>query len=155
MEQRWKNCLWGLGIAVMVISAGILLATPGTGNTTDAAKDRPAGLTLDVDSILIDNEGYKKQRKGPVEFSHLEHAREYKLSCWDCHHDYKDEENVWVPWGKTQKCSACHDPKKKQGNVANLQKAFHLNCRNCHKDLLKQDKDTGPYRECSGCHAEE
>ena len=152
MERRWKNCLLGLVIAVMVISAGILLATPGTGNTTDSAKDRPAGLAEELDSILIDNKGYKKQRKGPVEFTHLEHAKDYKLSCWDCHHDYKDEENVWVPWGTTQKCSECHDPQKKQDKVASLQKAFHLNCRNCHKALQQQDKDTGPYRECSGCH---
>ncbi len=154
MEQRWKNCLWGLAIVVMVLSAGILLGTPGTGNTTDSAKEGSEGPTLDVDSIMIDNEGYKKQRKGPVEFSHLEHAMNYKVSCWECHHDYQDGENVWVPWGQTQKCIECHDPLKKQDKVANLQKAYHLNCRNCHKLLQKQDKDTGPYRECSGCHAE-
>ena len=91
MERCWKNCLWGLVILVMVISAGILLVTPGTGNTTDTAKDRPEGLSGDLDSILIDNKGYKKQRKGPVEFTHLEHAKDYKLSCWDCHHDRKEQ----------------------------------------------------------------
>jgi len=136
----------------MVISAGILLSTPGTGNTAGSEKDKTAAVSEDIDVITIDNQGYKKKRKGPVEFSHLEHAQNYGLSCWDCHHDYKDGENVWVPWGTTQKCSECHDPQIKKDNIPRLQKAFHLNCRNCHKELQKKGENTGPYRECSGCH---
>ena len=152
MERRWRHCVFGGLIAVMVVSAGILLGTPGTGNTANSEKDKQEALSGDLDTILIDNRGYKRERKGPVEFSHLEHARDYGMTCWDCHHEYKDGENVWVPWGTTQRCSACHDPLTKKDNIVNLQKAYHLNCRNCHKERLKKDESAGPYRECSGCH---
>ena len=38
--------------------------------------------------IKIDEKGYKKDKKGSVEFAHLKHA-EFR-ACIDCHHNYKD-----------------------------------------------------------------
>ena len=104
------------------------------------------------DVIRIENEGYKKDRKGPVDFSHTKHARDYKVSCWDCHHVFKDGVNVWSPLGKTEKCSHCHNPMKKEGTAMKLQTAYHVNCKNCHKTRAECNESAGPYRKCYGCH---
>lgn len=122
--------------------------TAGVSSADAAAKTGQRNLNL----ILLDNQGYKKKRKGPVEFTHKKHAYQYKLFCWDCHHDYKDGQDVWVPWGKTERCSACHNPKDKTKNKIMLQKAFHYQCKGCHKDLAKKKMKTGAYRKCGGCH---
>jgi hypothetical protein len=111
-------------------------------------KADPENLNL----ILLNNQGYKKKRKGPVEFTHKKHVYQYRLFCWDCHHDYKDGQNVWVPWGETKRCNQCHDPKSKEHNKIMLQKAFHYQCKGCHKDLAKKKMKTGAYRKCGGCH---
>ena len=118
----------------------------GIGNTV------PEKNSKHLNIILLNNEGYKKKRKGPVEFTHKDHAYADRLFCWDCHHDYKDGQNVWVPWGETKKCIECHDPKKKEPNKMMLQKAFHHQCKGCHKELAKQKKKTGAYKKCAGCH---
>jgi predicted CXXCH cytochrome family protein len=110
------------------------------------------GSSKNLNVILLNNQGYKKERKGPVEFAHKKHAYEDRLFCWDCHHDYKDGQNVWVPWGETKRCSQCHDPKKKEPNKIMLQKAFHYQCKGCHKDLANKGKKTGAYKKCGGCH---
>jgi hypothetical protein len=39
--------------------------------------------------------------------------------------------------------------------VMNLQKAYHINCKNCHEELAKEKKNPGPYRKCYGCHEKE
>ena len=123
--------------------------TQATGiSSGDEAKASPGNLNL----ILLNNQGYKKERKGPVEFTHKRHAYEYRLFCWDCHHDYKDGQNVWVPWGETKQCNQCHDPRKKEPNKIMLQKAFHYQCKGCHKKLAKEKKKAGAYKKCGGCH---
>ncbi|NLA75304.1 MAG: cytochrome c3 family protein, partial [Deltaproteobacteria bacterium] len=61
--------------------------------------------------IIIENNCYRRDRKGPVRFEHVKHARDYKISCWECHHDYdKDGINAWSPWEESKGCSECHDP---------------------------------------------
>ncbi len=111
---------------------------------------------VDGDVITIDYSGYKKERKGPVDFTHKKHAMDYKMLCWECHHEYKDDEkkwgNKWSPWGEIKTCDECHDPLKKQDKIVNLQKAFHINCKICHKTLAEQKKKAGPYKKCKGCH---
>jgi len=107
------------------------------------------------DMIRIENKGYKKDRKGAVEFSHTKHARDYKVSCWDCHHVFDGDANVWSPLGRTARCSQCHHPLKKEGTAMKLQTAYHVNCKNCHKALAECGESTGPYRKCYGCHERE
>lgn len=51
----------------------------------------------DLEVITIDNKGYKKDRKGPAKFEHVKHAREYKISCWECHHEYKEDQQSEQP----------------------------------------------------------
>ena len=108
--------------------------------------------TEDLDVITIDNEGYNKDRKGPVLFEHKMHAYDYEITCWQCHHEYEDGENIWSPWGTTKRCIECHDPLTSQGNAFNLQKAYHVNCKNCHKEMKIFGEKSIAYRECNTCH---
>jgi hypothetical protein len=107
-----------------------------------------APTTPDGD-VTIGNEGYKTDKKGPVVLSHGKHYKDYGVQCEDCHHVYEGGENVWKAGQDVQKCSACHDPQKKQGDVMKLQIAYHKNCKNCHKAL--KDKKA-PFKKCSECH---
>jgi len=101
------------------------------------------------EEMMIDNEGYKSDRKGPVPFSHQTHAEDYGLSCDECHHVYESGKNVWEEGDEVQKCTTCHDPKESKGDVKKLQLAFHRNCKNCHRESGSED---APYKTCYGCH---
>ena len=117
------------------------------------ASDAEESEKKNLDDIRIENEGYERDIKGPVPFSHRAHAKDYGISCWDCHHVYEGGENTWMPWGdSSQECSACHDPNEKQGDVDKLQNAYHNNCKDCHKALAEEEKPTGPFRKCNDCH---
>ena len=135
------------GWKITMVEAGATQVA-GISSGDIGAKADPGNLNV----ILLNNQGYKKKRKGPVEFTHKKHVYQYRLFCWDCHHDYKDGQNVWVPWGETKRCDQCHDPRKKEPNKIMLQKAFHYQCKGCHKKLAKEKKKTGAYRKCGGCH---
>ena len=120
------------------------------------ASETEEAETKNLDDIRIENEGYERDIKGHVPFSHLAHAKDYGISCWNCHHVYEEGENTWSPWGDpAQKCSTCHDPNEKQGDVDKLQNAYHNNCKDCHKALAAEEKPTGPFRKCNDCHQKE
>ena len=104
------------------------------------------------DEITIQNTGYKRDKKGPVHFSHKKHHADYKLACTECHHNYENGKNVWKEGDPVKPCKQCHNPLKKQGKVPKLQIAYHKNCKNCHKHLAKAGKKAGPYKKCSQCH---
>jgi hypothetical protein len=57
----------------------------------------------ELDVITIENKGYKKDRKGPAKFEHVKHAREYKISCWECHHEYKEDQQNEQPVAMVEK----------------------------------------------------
>lgn len=103
------------------------------------------------DDITIQNT-YKDDKKGPVKLTHKKHSVDYKVACTDCHHVYKDGKNVYKQGDAVQKCSACHDPEKQEGNAMKLQNAFHKNCKDCHKELGDAGKPTGPFKKCNDCH---
>ena len=124
---------------------------PVENNTSPATKV----LHKDLNIITIHNKGYEKYRKGPVNFYHESHTRQYKVNCWECHHDFVDgEENTWTPWGKTEKCSKCHDPAEKKDGVIKLQTAFHLNCKTCHRKMGIY-KGLRESQTCGKCHVQE
>jgi len=104
------------------------------------------------EEIYIENKVYKTDRKGPVRFSHSEHAEGYVEACDGCHHEYRDGENVWQEGQPVKKCSACHDPSKNKGNVKKLNIAFHKNCKGCHRKLVKEGGTDAPYKQCTDCH---
>ena len=104
-----------------------------------------------ADEIIIENQGYTEDKKKPVRLSHKKHAEEYEMACNSCHHIYEEGENVWKQGDQVEKCVACHDPVKDQGNVIKLQSAFHKNCRDCHKEMSQKGKEA-PYKKCTDCH---
>ena len=105
------------------------------------------------DEIFIENKIYRTDRKGFVLFSHLEHAEGYVEACEDCHHEYKNGQNVWQEGQPVKKCFVCHDPLKRQGNARKLNMAFHKNCKGCHQKLAREGGTDAPYRQCTDCHA--
>jgi hypothetical protein len=95
------------------------------------------------DKVTI-NDQYPNKLKGPVTFNHKAHAEH--IACTKCHHTWKKEERP-----TPQKCSECH--KADDTSEKGLKRIFHKNCQDCHKDLEKQGKKTGPTAKCSDCHA--
>ena len=128
---------------LLVVLTGMLFLAVGALTAADAP-----------DEINISNEGYKKDIKGPVKFSHKKHHEEYKVACTECHHDYQNGKNVWKEGDPVKKCGDCHNPEKKQGKVDKLQNAYHKNCKDCHKDAEKAGKKNAPYKKCNDCHGE-
>ncbi|MFO7738190.1 MAG: cytochrome c3 family protein [Desulfatiglandaceae bacterium] len=143
------------GVSALLASSlitGMLVVGQIVGVDAQTQQAKKSAGSQDLDIIMIDNEGYKKDRRGPVAFSHKKHAREYKILCWECHHEYESDENIWAPWGATKKCSQCHDPLIQEQNEIKLQTAYHLNCKGCHMSLAKADQKAGAFRKCNGCH---
>jgi hypothetical protein len=123
---------------VMVVFTGLVFLAFGVLTAADVPNE-----------IVIENEGYKRDMKGPVKLSHKKHSTDYGATCTDCHHVYKDGKNVWKEGDPVQKCSSCHDPQKAEGNAPKLMTAYHNNCKDCHK----QHPDTNaPYKKCTDCH---
>ncbi|MGD9031590.1 MAG: cytochrome c3 family protein [Desulfobacteraceae bacterium] len=134
-----KKGIWSLGVAVL---AGLMFL--GVGVLT--AADVP-------DEIMISNEGYKTDKKGPVKLTHKKHSVDYKVACNECHHEYENGKNVWKEGQPVKKCADCHDPKKKQGKTLKLNIAYHKNCKNCHKEIMKKDPSKkAPFKKCNDCH---
>ena len=128
--------------ALMVILAGLVFLTVGVLTAADVP-----------DEIIINEKGYKQDKKGPVKFTHKKHYEDHKLACTECHHVYKDGKNVWKQGDPVQKCGECHDPLKKDGKVITLKSAYHKNCKTCHKELVTSGKSTkAPYKKCTKCH---
>jgi len=125
---------------IMVSIAGLLFLVAGALTAAGGSDD-----------IMISNEGYKSDKKGPVKFSHKKHIEALKIACTDCHHDYKDGKNVWKEGEPVKKCAACHDPLEKKGDVDKLNTAYHNNCKECHKKAVADGKEA-PYKKCNECH---
>jgi hypothetical protein len=124
-----------LGVCLVFLAIGGLMAT-----------EMP-------DYIELDKDVYQSNRKGPVPFEHLMHAEDYEVACNECHHVYEEGKNVWEEGDPVQKCGECHDPSETKGDVKKLRLAFHKNCKNCHKKLVKEGiSDAAPYRKCNDCH---
>ncbi|MCD6295706.1 MAG: Ig-like domain-containing protein, partial [Deltaproteobacteria bacterium] len=120
----------------------------------EVIQDKVAANNLTLpDVIMIDNQGFKVRKKGPVKLHHKKHGRDYKVACTECHHVYQGGKNVWTEKDEVKTCISCHHPQKKQGNVDKLQNAYHKNCKTCHKKLVRENKSvTAPYKKCGDCH---
>lgn len=140
-----------IGLMLFGVQMSVAGAENEAAGISAGAKAKTDASSLNV--IVLNNQGYKKKRKGPVIFTHKKHVYDYRLFCWDCHHDYnKEGQNVWLPWGETKRCDQCHDPRKAEPNKIMLQKAFHYQCKGCHQDFARKVMKTGAYRKCAGCH---
>jgi hypothetical protein len=141
-EILMKKGIWSLGVVVLT---SLMFLTVGA----LTAADQPAP----ADEVMIENTGYKADKKGPVKLSHKKHHEEYKVACAECHHEYKDGKNVWKEGQKVKKCSECHSPLKKEGKVLKLNLSYHKNCKDCHKKVVEQDSNKkAPFKKCNDCH---
>ncbi|MBA3019353.1 MAG: cytochrome c family protein [Proteobacteria bacterium] len=77
-------------------------------------------------------------------FPHTLHSDALGIDCLECHHIYKNGENVWDE-SELSDCTGCHSLKA-DGKKMSAMRAFHTNCKNCH---LKENK--GPVT-CGECH---
>ena len=133
MKKRMTTIIFILLAGIAFVAVGILTAA-----------DVP-------DEVTISSDVYKKDKKGPVKLNHKKHSADYGAKCTDCHHEYNDGKNVWAEGQPVKKCSACHDPEKKQGNADKLQNSYHKNCKDCHKEVTKAGKKA-PFKKCNDCH---
>jgi hypothetical protein len=93
-----------------------------------------------ADVVTIDYpQHHKSDRYKGIEFAHKKHADAVK-DCVKCHHTTK-------AGAKVQKCVDCHSKLTK----VTAYKAFHNSCKNCHRDMKKAGKATGP-TACTKCH---
>ncbi|MBW1999246.1 MAG: cytochrome c3 family protein [Deltaproteobacteria bacterium] len=157
MNRKLMVCFLVLFFCLGLIVTGLLGKNAVAQKETATAEEASAGEEVqEFDIIILNKEGYKRDRKGPVKFTHFKHSFDYGVSCWDCHHEYEDDSqknpNIWRPWGETDTCDTCHDPQEIDVTSIRLQRAFHLNCKGCHKALAKEKKRAGEYRKCTGCH---
>ncbi len=77
---------------------------------------------------------------GPVTLEHRAHAMDRTVPCLRCHHNMAEV--------GTKPCSECHTLAG-EGQVRNLEKAYHDSCIPCHQ---APPKGTTPPTECEGCH---
>jgi hypothetical protein len=139
-----ERCLGKIVLAVGV-SLAVWIFFSQVAVTAEEEQEMP-------DEIVMDQEIYKTNRKGPVTFSHGDHAESYDIACNACHHVYKDGKNVWEEGAPVQKCAACHDPNMSEGRVKKLSIAYHKNCKGCHRKLAAEGGYEAPYKQCTDCH---
>ena len=130
----------GIFTLVTVVLAGFVFLAVGALTAADVPSE-----------VKIQNEGYKSDKKGAVNLSHQKHVEEFKLACTECHHEYKDGQNVWKEGNPVKKCAECHNPLKKEGKIHKLQNAYHKNCKDCHKKVDKSG-EKAPHKKCNDCH---
>lgn len=76
----------------------------------------------------------------PVIFEHGDHS---ETPCADCHHNFIDDSG-----GGT--CYNCH---KFDPDIAEeVETMFHDFCFGCHVSTRAEGEESGPMRECGGCH---
>ncbi len=99
----------------------------------------------DMQSVSAD--AFIKHRRPPAVFRHDEHNESAGIEeCYICHHVY-DQAGKLVEdeSSEEQNCADCHGLAR-SGSKPALMKAFHANCKGCHKEKKK-----GPVI-CGQCH---
>ena len=95
--------------------------------------------------LLISAEAYRiryapEEPLLPVIFEHGDHT---ETECVECHHNFIDNTG-----GGT--CYNCH--KYSPEIAGEIEKMFHDFCFDCHVTQRLTGEDSGPMRECAGCH---
>jgi len=107
------------------------------------------------EEVIIKSELWGEKKYEDFTFAHKKHAVERNIACEQCHHVYEDGKNVWQKCQEVQKCGECHTDSKtgkalreasEEEKKLSLYKAFHDQCRGCHKEQEK-----GPVK-CTECH---
>jgi len=99
------------------------------------------------DMQFVNAHAFDNPQRPPSVFKHEEHNELAQIeSCKVCHHVYDDDGNLLEDESsEDQSCSECHELEA-SGNKLGLMKAFHMNCKGCHKQKKK-----GPVM-CGQCH---
>jgi hypothetical protein len=97
------------------------------------------------DIIVLNHQQIGPHQRPLVRFSHAKHLD--AIDCSRCHHDY-DQFGANIG-GEGRACSECHGANK--ANIIPLTRAFHLQCKNCHLDLISKGRTSGPIM-CGQCH---
>ena len=99
------------------------------------------------DMAFVENDAFANPRRPRAVFRHDEHNEVAQIEeCNVCHHVYDDNNRlVEDESSEDQRCSDCHEPADSGGKPA-LMKAFHANCKGCHKA-----QKNGPTM-CGQCH---
>lgn len=98
---------------------------------------------------------------GNVIFQHAQHAADYDVSCFDCHHHPGDDDAGLIACSEChlkdpaegapppEICLDCHGADEIEGTEMPSQpEASHNQCANCHKGI-----GAGPEKQdCSQCH---
>jgi len=100
------------------------------------------------DMAFVDNDAFENPRRPPAVFRHDAHNQLAQIEeCKVCHHLYDENgRQVEDESSEDQRCSDCHELEASGGQPA-LMKAFHTNCKGCHKA-----QNNGPTM-CGQCHA--
>ena len=109
----------------------------------------PAANSQD-DMVAINSDAFEDPRRPPAVFRHDAHNELAQIEeCRICHHVY-DENGQLVEdeSSEDQRCSDCHELEA-SGKKPPLMKAFHTNCKGCHKQNNK-----GPTM-CGQCHVKD
>jgi hypothetical protein len=99
------------------------------------------------DMRFVNADAFENPQRPPTVFNHEEHNERAEIEeCNECHHVYDDEGKlVEDESSEDQFCSDCHELEASGKKLA-LMKAFHTNCKGCHKE-----KGNGPVM-CGQCH---
>jgi len=99
------------------------------------------------DMQVVSAAAFVKPRRPPAVFRHDAHNESAMVEeCYGCHHVFDENGDlVEDESSEDQSCSECHDLER-SGNKPDLMKAFHANCKGCHKEQKK-----GPVI-CGQCH---
>ena len=99
------------------------------------------------DMQVVSNDPFDEPRRPPSVFRHDEHNELAGIeTCNVCHHIYDDGgQLIEGESSEDQLCSDCHRLER-SGTKPGLMKAFHINCKGCHKTRMK-----GPLM-CGQCH---
>jgi hypothetical protein len=96
--------------------------------------------------IQISSSELGEHQRPLVTFSHQRHAD--MTECARCHHDF--DEFGSNHGGDGQPCGECH-ASMPGPNPVPLMKAFHLQCKGCHKKAAATGRYNPP-RTCGRCH---
>ena len=106
-------------------------------------------------------QGLPEDSKDVKGFRHTAHAQEYlkgnssfsaaqyddNFNCAACHPGSSSENEIF----REPVCERLSDVLANAGGPENLKKYYHDVCLDCHKNMHKADKTTGPVK-CTGCH---
>jgi len=98
------------------------------------------------DRIQLESYELGEHKRTLVVFPHKNH--EDLIDCRRCHHEYDDfKTNIG---GEGRKCSECHSTQNGSNQIP-LMKAFHLQCKGCHKKM-NPGRDLKLPVMCGQCH---